>query len=92
MVDGYDYDYMEVDYDNDILYIVRGGKEYEYPFTENKGLFEGGKTNEVPYREFGKSDEHDEDRYTDEYEGEETHYWSIDGGEKHGFSPNSWDW
>jgi hypothetical protein len=89
MVDGYDYDYMEVDYDNDILYIIRGSNEYEYQYSTNKSLFEGGKANEVPFREFGKSDEHT-DEYDEDYA--DTHEWSIYGGEEHGFSPDSWDW
>jgi hypothetical protein len=89
MVDGYDYDYMEVDYDNDILYIVRGSKEYEYQYSTNKSLFEGGKANEVPFREFGKSDEHT-DEYDEDYE--DTHEWSIYGGKKHGFSQDRWGW
>lgn len=84
MVDGFDFDFMIADYDNDILTITRNNKEYEYILSVEKGLWDGGVANGVDRREIGKpedmedyedtlqamdKDEYSEEVWGDEYEG-----------------------
>lgn len=69
MVDGYDYDFMVADWDNDTLTIVRGGWEREYTLSIEKSLWEGGKANGVEHQEIGHpedAEDYDEDKNTDE--------------------------
>jgi hypothetical protein len=66
----FDYDDMIVDYDNDILTIIIGGMEYEYPASQHTNLIEGYKGSGRTPKIIGSSDESDEDMNTDEYDEE----------------------
>jgi len=68
MTDGYDYDFMVADYDNDILYIVRGSKQYDYVLSIEEELFEGGKANGVEHRTIGHPEDAEDlqDEWTDD--------------------------
>lgn len=86
MTDGYDYDFMIADWDNDILTITRGSKEYEYSLSAEMSLWEGGVINGVDRVEIGQQEDKEdtkEDKDTDEY------YEDYDNYDEYRY--NEWD-
>jgi len=47
----YDFDFIDIDWDEDTFTIIKGGNEYTYSITEEQGLLSGGLNAGVPYHE-----------------------------------------